>query len=72
MPTFNISDITPAGAFANAVTAAQGSDRRNADRHFDSGENRQVTKLLTTLARCIAAAIVEIRQTASQPASRPV
>ncbi len=72
MTTFNISDITPAGAFGNAVTAAQGSDRRNADRHFESGESRQVTKLLTTLARRIAAAITEIRQTASQLASRPV
>ncbi len=72
MTTFNISDITSAGAFANAVTAAQGSDRRNADRHFKSGEGRQVTKLLTILGRRIAAAITEIRHTASQPASRPV
>jgi hypothetical protein len=72
MPTFNISDITPAGAFANAAMTAQESDRRNADRHFESGESRQVTKLLTTLARRIAAAITEIRQTASQPASRSV
>jgi hypothetical protein len=30
MTTFNISDITPAGAFTNAVTAAQSSDRRSA------------------------------------------
>ncbi len=72
MSTFNISDITFAGAYMNAVTAAKDSDHRNADRHFESGERRQVTKLLTTLARRIAAAIVEIRQTASQPASRPV
>jgi hypothetical protein len=72
MTTFNISDITPAGAFANAVTAAQGSDRRNADRHFEAGQSPHVTKLLTTLARRIAAAITEIRHAASQPASRPV
>jgi hypothetical protein len=72
MTTFNFSDITPAGAFANATMAAQKSDRRSADSHIEPGEGWQVTKLFTTLARHIAAAITEIRQTASQPASRPI
>jgi len=72
MTTFNISDITPAGAFANAVTAAQSSDRRSAGRNIEMGKRPNFAGFLTTLARRIAAAIVEIRQTASQPASRPV
>jgi hypothetical protein len=72
MTTFNISDITPAGAFTNAVTAAQSSDRRSAGRNIETGKRPKSAGLLTTLARRIAAAIVEIRQTASQSASRPV
>ncbi len=72
MPTFNISDITPAGAFANAVTAAQDSDYRNADRHVESATGLSVTTFLTTLARRIAAAIAENRRTISPLTSRPV
>jgi hypothetical protein len=72
MPTFNISDITPAGAYANAVMAAQDSDRRNADRRFESGEGLNFTEFLTTLVRRIAAAITENRRTTSQLTSRPV
>jgi hypothetical protein len=72
MSTFNISDITPAGAYGNAVTAAQDSDRRNADRHFESGEGQNFTEFLTTLARRIAAAITENCRTAAQLTSRPV
>ena len=72
MSTFNISDITLAGAYVNAVTAAQGSDRRNADRHVESGEGQNFTGFLTTLARRIAAAITENRRTTSPLTSRPV
>ncbi len=72
MSTFNITDITPAGAYGNAIMAARDSDRRTADRHFEPGESRKVSGFLTILARHIAAAITEIRQTVSQPASRPV
>ncbi len=72
MTTFNISDITPAGAFANAVTAARDSDRQNAGGHSETTKGPKVTGFLTILARQIAAAIAEIGQTASQPASRLV
>ena len=72
MTTFNISDITPAGAFANAVTAAQSSDRRSDGRNIEKGKRQKFAGFLTTLARRIAAAIVEIHQTASQSASRPI
>jgi hypothetical protein len=72
MSTFNISDITPAGAYMNAVTAAQSSDRRSAGRNIETGKGPNFAGFITTLARRIAAAIFEIRQTASQPASRPV
>ncbi len=72
MTIFNISDITPAGAFTNAVTAAQDSDRRNAGGHSETTKDPMVTGFLTILARRIAAAMAEIGQTASQPASRLV
>ena len=45
MPSFRISNITPAGAYVNAVTAAQDGDRRNADRHFESGVFSQLENL---------------------------
>jgi hypothetical protein len=69
---FNISDITPAGAFANAAMAAQASDHRNADRHVESDTGVSVTKFLTTLARRIAAFITEGRRPAAPLTSRPV
>ncbi len=72
MSTFNISDITPAGAYANAVTAAQDSDRRNADSHFESGGGLNFTGFLAPVARRIAIAITEHRWTASPLTSRPV
>ncbi len=72
MSTFNISDITSAGAFANATMTAQDSNRRNADRHVETGEGRNFTGFLTTLARRIAAATTENRRIASQLTSRPV
>ncbi len=72
MSTFNISDIHYAGAYSNAVAAAEDSDRRNADRHIESGEGRHFTGFLTTLARRIAAAIAENRRTISPLTSRPV
>ena len=72
MSTFNISDITPAGAFVNAVTTARDSDCRIADRHVESGEGLNFTGFLTTLARRIATAITGIRRTTSPLTSRPV
>jgi hypothetical protein len=72
MSTFNISDITPAGAYANAVTAAQDSDRRNADNHVESGGGLNFTEFLASQARRIAAAITENRRTASPLTSRPI
>ena len=41
MSTFNISDITFAGAYVTAMDAARDSDRRNADRYVETGESRQ-------------------------------
>ncbi len=72
MSTFNISDITPAGAFANAVTTARDSDFRIADRHVETGDGLNFTGFLTTLARRIATAITGIRRTTSPLTSRPV
>ncbi len=72
MSTFNLSDITSVGAYGNAVTAAQNSDRRNACRHFESGEGWHFTGFLTTLARRIVAAITENRRSAAQLTSHPV
>ena len=71
MTTFNISDITPASAFANAVTAAQDSDHRNADRRFETGEGFNVLKFFKSLAWRFAA-ITEKRPTADQLSARPV
>ena len=56
IPTFNISDITAADAFANADTTARDSNRRIADRHVESGEGLNLTGFPTTLAQRIAAA----------------
>ena len=41
MSTFSISDITPAGAYMSAMTAAHDSDRRNADRYVEPSGSRQ-------------------------------
>jgi hypothetical protein len=71
MSTFNISYFHFAGAYAKAVTAAQDSDRRNANRHFESGEGLNFTRFVTSLARRIAAAIAQIRRTTPPKTSRP-
>ncbi len=71
MSTFNISDTHFAGAYANAVTAAKDSDRRNAGRRLEMGEGSNVMKLLKTLVRRFAA-ITEERPAADQPTARPV
>ena len=72
MSTFNISDITVVGAYEKAVATAEDSDRRNAGRHFETGEGSNVVKFLKTLVRRSAAATAEIRATADRPAARPV
>ncbi len=71
MSTFNISDITPAGAYGNAVMAAQNSDRRNAGRHLETGERFNVLKSFKSLVRRFAA-ITEKRPIAGQLSARPV
>ncbi len=71
MSTFNISDITFAGAYVNAVTAAQDSDHRNADRHFETCEGFNVLRSFKSLARRFAA-ITEKRPTADQLSACPV
>ena len=70
MSAFDISDITFAGAYANAVTAAKDSDRRNAGRRLETGEGSNVMKLLKTLVRRFAA-ITEERPAADQLSVRP-
>ena len=60
MSTINISEITLAGAYVNAVTAAKHSDHRNAGRHLETGEGSNAVKMLKALARRIATAIVEL------------
>ncbi len=71
MSTFNISDITFAGAYMNAVTAAKDGDHRTADRQLETGEGSNVMKLLKTLVRRFAA-ITEERPAADQLSARPV
>jgi hypothetical protein len=70
MSTFDFNDITLAGAYANAMKAAQESDNRNAARHFETGESRSVLKSLWTLVRRIAAVVGEKRPTVFRLASR--
>jgi hypothetical protein len=72
MSTFDFSDITPAGAYVNAIKAAQESDRRNAERHLETSESRHALKSVWTLVRRIAAAVAEKRPAISQLTSRPV
>lgn len=72
MSTFNITDITPIGAYMNATTTARESDRRNAHCHFETGESRNVLKSLITRVQHFAAAVTEKRPVACQLAARPV
>jgi hypothetical protein len=71
MSTFNISDITFAGAYSKAVTAAKDSDRRNAGRRLETGEGSNVLKTLKSLVRRFVA-IIEERPAADQLSARPV
>ena len=66
MSIFNITYITPVGAFVNATAAAQDSDRRAADRHdrhFQSGVPSQV--------RALRPADRALRAMATEEAARP-
>jgi hypothetical protein len=72
MPTFSISDVTPAGAYANAVMVARESDRRSANRRFEPGEGVNVLKSLKTLVRRAVAVIAEKRPAVSQPTAHYV
>jgi hypothetical protein len=72
MSTFNFSDITPAGAYMNAIRTAQECDRRNAGRHFETSESRNALKSFRTLVQRITTAITEKRPASSRLTSRPV
>ncbi len=71
MSTLNISDITFAGAYMNAVTAAKDSDHRNAGRCLETGEGSKLMQLLKTLVRRFAA-ITDERPAADQLSAGPV
>jgi hypothetical protein len=53
MSIYNITDITVAGAFCNAMEALRESDRRAAQRQLnsrrDAGKNESPTTILTVL-----------------------
>jgi hypothetical protein len=72
MSSFHISDITLAGAYTSAVTAAHESDRQHAGRHPGSSEGPSHLKPLSALVRRIGTAIVEKRSTAFRLVSRRV
>ena len=71
MSTFNFSDITPAGSFMNAVGTAQASDRRNANRHFETNEGPGILTRFAGKLRQLAVTITEKRLAATLT-SRPV
>jgi len=71
MSTFNISNITLAGAYVQAVTAAKDSDHRSAGRRLETGEGSDLMKLPKTLVRRFAA-ITEERPAADCLSARPV
>lgn len=72
MSIFDLSDVTAPGAFMNAMKAAQESDRRNARRHFETGDGGSVLKGSLALVRRIAAVVSKKRPTTPQLTSRPV
>ena len=63
MPTFKFSDITPAGAYINALEASRESGRRNAGRPFETGQSHNVLKSLRSLVQRIATASALARTT---------
>jgi hypothetical protein len=69
MSSFNITDITIAGAYTNAIAAAQDSSRRNARRHPEPSQGPDRPRLLSRLARRVAAALSE-RRPVLRPAPR--
>jgi hypothetical protein len=72
MSSFHISDITLAGAYTSAVTAAHQSDRRHAERHPGPSDGPRRPRYLSGLVRRVVTAIVEKRFTAFRLASRRV
>jgi hypothetical protein len=58
MSSFNITDVTIAGAYTNAIAAARDSARRNARHHTETSRG---PARLSRLARRIAAAVSECR-----------
>ena len=62
MSIFNITDITPAGAYMNAMSALRESNRRNADRYVKTGEGRNIPNSRRTLVQRIATMIAATRK----------
>lgn len=67
MSSFNITDVTIAGAYTNAITAAEESARRNAERRSEPSEG---PGFLSRLLRRVASALSEKRPAAPCPAAR--
>jgi hypothetical protein len=72
MSSFNITDVTIAGAYVNAIAAAEESARRTSKRRSSSSEGPSRLKSLSTLVRRVAAALSERRPDALRLASRRV
>jgi hypothetical protein len=67
MSIFNITDVTPAGAYLNAVVTAQDAGRRSANRHFEAG----VFSRLVTLSPADKALRTMATEEAAHPKHRP-
>ena len=71
MSTFNFSDITPAGSFMNAFSTALESDRRDANRHFETNEGPSILTRFAANLRQLAVKSTE-KCLAATLTSRPV
>ncbi len=61
MSIFNISDVTPAGAYCNALAAARDSDRRAARHQVSASfESAKVARTNHTSLSAIRAAIDDV------------
>jgi len=72
MSSFNFSEITIAGAYAQATKIAQQSDNRKSEPHLKKGESHRERNSLWTLVMRIAATVAERRPIVSALTSRPV
>lgn len=72
MSMFNLTDVTTAGTFVQAMEAARESDRRTAAQRCQAEESRGTLNGLRVLARCIALAAGALRRDRPQVTSHPV